>query len=238
MTDFPVWPPGFTRRVVVTPGKGVVSGALEDDIHRFHLALEHDGTRIVRARGEAVRHPWTACPGAVPHLCDELAGAALADVAARDPGQHCTHLLDLAILCAAHAGDDAPLAFDIRVADRIDGRTTAVLLENGAEVLRWRLDGTAIAGPAPWAGRDLRLLSKWRAELSPADAERAAVMRRAVFVSGIRAFRPVPGQRAADVGPRRMGACYNFQLPRAADSVRAPGWTTDFSAGERAPLED
>lgn len=233
---FPHYPPGLWRRIILQPGPGWIGAALEDDMHRFHLRIDHAGGRICSVKAEAPRHPWTACPGAVPRLSGELEGEALADVARRDAGQHCTHLLDLAILAAAHAGDGEPVRFDMRVADRVEDRTTATLDENGTEVLRWQLEDTRIVGPAPYAGLDLRKLSQWKKDLPPRDAERATLLRRAVFISGGRTFATIPEERATDRGPQRMGACYNFQLPQAEGSVRSPNWRRDFSMSGKEPL--
>ncbi len=233
---FPQWPPGLWRRVIIQPGRDAhgswIGGALEDDVHCFHLRLDHADGRIIRALAEAVRHPWSACPGAAPHIARELTGALLADVAARDPTQHCTHLFDLAVVLAAHADDVEPTTIDMRVADRVDERTTATLTLNGAEVLRWHLNGTAIAGH----GRDLRQLSQWKHELGPAGAEQATMLRRAVFVSGVRQYTAPADLTAAEPGSQRMGVCYNYQLPQAATSTRTPNWATDWSSGESEPL--
>jgi hypothetical protein len=154
-------------------------------------------------------------------------------VARRDPFQHCTHLFDLAILTAAHADDTAPVRFDMRIADRVGGRTTATLEVDGAEKLRWQLDGTSIAG----AGRDLLRLSKWKHELPPHEAEWATALRRAIYVSGVRQYVPPPGNPAAAQSPERMGVCFNYQLPQAETSRRTPGWHRDFSQSGYQPLE-
>jgi Protein of unknown function (DUF2889) len=234
--SYPSWPPGFWRRIVIQPGAGSIGGALEDDVHRFHLRFDHDGTRIIRAYAEAIRHPWSACPGAAPHIASELTGELLADVANRDPFQHCTHLFDLAVVLAAHRGDSQPIRFDMRVADKAGQRTTATLHENGVENLRWQLDGTLIDGPTPHTGRDLKQLSKWKQDLTQGDAERATILRRAVFVSGARQFEVPSGHVAADPGSHRMGVCYNYQMPQAASSTRTPNWQVDFSATADGPL--
>lgn len=234
---FPEWPPGLWRRIVLQPAPGSISAALEDDMHRFDLRLDHDGERVTGLHGETQRAPWTACPGAGAHLAGDIVGERLADVARHDPFQHCTHLFDLAILCAAHAGDAEPIRLDMKVADRVEERTTATLAENGLERLRWQLDGTVIAGPARFAGLDLRQLSQWKRELAPQEAEWATVLRRAVFISGGRHFVPPPGLVATDMGPQRMGACFNYQLPQAADSTRNPDWLVDFSVPGHEPLK-
>lgn len=238
--NYPSCPPGLWRRIVLQPGRtgslDWIGGALEDDMHRFHLRFDHAKGRIVRAHAEALRHPWSACPGAAPHIADELTGELLADVARRDPALHCTHLFDLAVVLAAHAGDTEPTQFDMRVADRVDERTTATLQENGEEILRWQLEGTAIEGTSPHAGRDLRKLSQWKQHLSPREAERATMLRRAVFISGGRQFVAPAGMRAADQGPARLGVCFNYQLPQATKSTRTPDWRFDFSESATEPL--
>ena len=234
--DFPTWPPGFWRRIVLQPASGWIGGALEDDVHSFRLRVDHADGAITAVAAEALRHPWTACPGAVGALRDEFVGQRLDDIARRDPRPHCTHLFDLIGLCAAHTRDTAPLRFDMTVADRSDGRTTASLSEDGAERMCWLLDGLDIAGTGPMAGRSLRDLSKWKLELGPRDAERAMLLRRAVMVSGHRQFVPPPLERAADQGPKRMGVCYNYQLPQAENSTRVPNWQHDFSQSDHGPL--
>jgi len=218
---------------VLQPGPGWIGGALEDDMHRFHIRLDHEDRRITGVAAKAVRHPWSACPGATNFIAKELTGELLEDVARRDPFQHCTHLFDLALLASAHAGDSASTRFDMYVADRIEGRTTATLYENGEEKLRWQLDGTAIAG----SERDLRQLSKWKRDLPAREAEWATLLRRAVFVSGARQYVPPPGGETAAENTGRMGVCFNYQLPQAETSTRTPKWHRDFSTSGREPLE-
>jgi len=233
---FPSWPPGVWRRIVLQPGPGWIGAVLEDDMHRMNLRLHHDGAHITALAAETLRAPWSACPGAGAFLAGELVGAELSEVAARDPSVHCTHLFDLAVLAAAHAHDTAPTTFDLRVADRVEERTSATLCVDGAEAMRWRLDGTLIEGPEPFAGRDLRALSRWKGELGTRDAERALLLRRAVYISGARQYNPPPMESAAQGGPLRLGVCFNYQLPQAAQSRRHAVWRRDFSGSGEQPL--
>jgi len=241
-STYPAFPPGLWRRIVLQPGQGSkgggwIGGALEDDMHRFHIRIDHADGRITAVKASAVRHPWSACPGATGFIAKELTGELLADVGRRDPAQHCTHLYDLAILAAAHAGDTRPTRLDMTVADRIDGRTTATLSENGEERLRWQLDGTAIAGPpSSGIGRDLRQLSKWKGELPPREAEWATLLRRAVFVSGARQYVAPSLEQTAALNHGRMGVCFNYQMPQAKSSTRTPNWHRDFSMSGNEPL--
>lgn len=231
-THFLQSPTGLWRRVIIQPGSGWIGGALEDDIHRFHLRLDHADGRIVGAAAETLRHPWSACPGAAAHIARELTGEHLADVAARDPTQHCTHLYDLAVVLAAHVEDAEPTVIDMRVADPVEERSTATLSLDGAEVLRWHLKGTVVEAE----GRDLRQLSKWKHELGPAGAEHATMLRRAVYVSGARHYRFRPKLTAVETGSLRMGVCYNYQLPRAETSTINQEWMKDWSAVTDEPL--
>ena len=248
---FPAWPPGLWRRIVLAPRPGWITAGLEDDLHRFHVRLHHAHGMITAVDAEARRHPWTACAGAPGHLGGELAGKTLVEVAALPAPEHCTHLRDLAVLAAAHAGDGQDTRLDMRVADRVDGRTTATLCEDDRPVLEWLLDGTVIAAPAELAGieqagielagielagRDLRQLSRWQGELTARLAEYAHVLRRAVFVLGGRQFEAPAGQTTADMGPGRMGVCYNYQMPQAATSRRPAVWKRDFSLSGETPL--
>jgi hypothetical protein len=230
--SYPAFPPGFWRAIVVQPGNGWIGAALEDEVHHFLLRLDHDGTRITGVASAALRQPWSACRMAGAHLADSLEGAALADVAARDAKQECTHLLDMAMLCAAHVGDSAQTRFDMRVADRepgdaatsgvvsqVGGRTSAAIDVDGIEQFRWQLTGTAIDSPEPWAGRDLRQLSSWKHEFPADQAECATLLRRALFVSGVRQFAEPAGGVAANSGLSRMGVCYNYQPPQVESST-------------------
>jgi hypothetical protein len=234
---FPAFPPGFWRRIALIPRPGLVVAGLEDDVHRFALAIAHRDGVVTRVQARAERAPWSACPDAGAFIASELTGQALDAVAARDPREHCTHLYDLAVLCAARAHDRRPTLFDMQVADRAEGRTSATLLEDAEPKLQWRVSDGVIRGPEAWAGRSLRELSRWKAELSPQDALRAMLLRRAVFVSGARAQPEVLGGTAADRGPSRMGACFTYQMPRAAEAVQAASWRRDFSAGSEGPLQ-
>lgn len=238
MTDstYPIWPPGLWRRIVLQPGPGWIGGALEDDMHRFHMRFDHTDGRITAVKAEARRHPWSQCPGAAPHIAEELTGELLSDVANRDPFQHCTHLYDLAVLMAAHAGDTELTRFDMRVADRVEDRTTATLEKNGEERVHWQLSDTVISGEEPWGGRDLRQLSKWKREIAPELAEFATLLRRAIFVSGARQFVPPPDEQLAQWNEFRKGVCFNYQPPQLGRTVRSQHWRQDFSESGLEPL--
>jgi hypothetical protein len=234
---FPSFPPGFWRRIALHPRPGVVVAGLEDDVHRFALAITHSEGVITSVRTTAERTPWSTCPAAGGFIATQLTGQRLETVAARDPREHCTHFYDLAVLCAARAEDHHSTLFDMQVADRVDGRTSATLLEDAEPKLWWRVRDSVIQEPGAWAGRSLRELSRWKAELSADDALRAMLLRRAVFVSGARAQPEVIVGTAAERGQVRLGACYTYQMPRAAEAVHSAAWRRDFSLAREPPLE-
>ncbi len=232
----PAFPPGFWRRIVLHPHANGVIAALEDDVHRFHLRLEHNGERITRLDTWEPRVPYTTCPGAGPSLRNSMIGLRLDVLRGPEPREHCTHLHDLALLAASYAGAAEPVRFDMQVGDRQEGSTRAQLFRDGREVIRWDLDGTGIVGPDPWSGRDLRRLSAWQVEFDTETARQLVMLRRTVLISGAR--RHPTFARASDHGPQRLGACYTHQAGRAEDALRASTGRIDFSDGVREPLQD
>ena len=233
---YPIYPPGFWRRIILIPSPGTIDLGLEDDAHRFLLRICHEAGNITDIRARADRFPWSTCADAGPYLCEQLIGRRLGDVAALESASHCTHLLDLAVLGAAQMRATSRLCYDMRLADRIGGLTTATLSENDRPGLVWPLDGTEIIGPGQWAGRDLRKLAIWKGELSPQDALWATMLRRAVMVSGVRRQPEILAARAADMSHSRIGACYTHQLPRAENAIPSISWRRDFSGSADAPL--
>jgi Protein of unknown function (DUF2889) len=234
---YPQFPPGFWRRIMLHPGEGWIAGAIEDDMHHFRLRLEHRDGVIVAAQASAVRHPWTGCGGAPGHIIARLTGERLADVAQRDPMEHCTHLFDLALLMAAHASDSAPTRFDMRVADRIAGRSTATLAVNGEERLHLKLEGTVIAAPARFAGLDLKRVSQWKHDFDAQTAELAVILRRAVFVAGARGYTMRPGLEGPQSPLAKHAPCFNYRSP-VVETTRSLYEAHDFSSGDREPLQD
>jgi hypothetical protein len=216
----------------------MMRAGLEDDFHRFLLQLTYESDVITALETRAERYPWSTCPDAGTLLTEQSVGRSLQVVASLDPHSHCTHLFELLVLSAAHAQDTQALQFDLRVPDRQDNRTCATLNENGACVLRWEVNGTLIEGPGEWSGRELRQFSGWKKSLSTALAERAMLLRRALYISNGRASRALSISRAADMGAARMGACFTYQMPRALDAFRSPGWARDFSRSGAEPLQD
>jgi hypothetical protein len=216
---------------------GLVVGDLEDDFHRFRVVLEHDGARVLGARGEAVRFPWTTCAEA-PGVLSALRGAPLdvrcTSVARQaDPRSQCTHLFDLAGLALAHAAAGRERRdYEAEVPDRKDGPVEARLWLDGREALVFRVDLARILEPAPFEGRSLHGGSflRWcRDALAPEAAESAFVLWRACAIALGRAF---PVDRVPDPTmflDRTAGSCFTFGPEVVPRARRAPGTRRDFT---------
>jgi hypothetical protein len=228
----------FRRRIELAGHRddqgGQVRAVVEDDFHHFRVVVEHRGGFVVAVRGEAPRHPFTACPGAAPEL-QRLAGMRLDRVANSvtlhtDATEQCTHMFDLAGLAIAFAArGDSYRRYDIEVPRHVDGRSQARLRRDGAPVFDWEVDGSTILGPAPYAGVDMRKgMARWALGTLPAEeAEAALVLRRCALIS-------LGRLKDIDLEPHAhlTGRCYAQQPERARQAIRIVGSTWDFS--ERA----
>ena len=229
-------PPGYRRRILIEPGQGRVTAALEDDYHRMAVTLAHRDGVVTRVTSRMQRGPWTTCPGAMTMLAQTFTGVRLADCVRRgEKTQNCTHLHDLALFAAAHAGETAPLAYDVAVSDPVGGQRTARLWRDGALRLDWRLDGDRFLSPADLAGTRIRDLGEWIARAGPAEAEAARILRWAAILAQGRAME-IPAGLSATAFPG--GTCYTFQPARAVDATRLAGADVDFSLSGREPLAD
>ncbi|PEQ11840.1 hypothetical protein B2G71_15485 [Novosphingobium sp. PC22D] len=224
--------PGYRRAVLVEPEPGRVTALLEDDIHCMAVRLDHARGVVTRARAHADRMPWTTCPGAVAKLRETFEGAALSEVTARrDKKANCTHLHDMAVLAAAHAGDAAPLAFAIAASDPRDGVRILEIRRGGRAVHRWiERDGQLVA-PPPLAGSSLLTMRDWIASLEGAEQEAARLLQWASLVAH---GRTIPAARQSDASAMPP-TCYTFQPDRAAHAQRT-GVQYDFSTGSRRLL--
>lgn len=232
----PDFPPGFWRRIAIYPYPDKVVAGVEDDVHRFRAALFHDQGIVTSVETWVDRFPYTTCFEAGTFLAAQVAGQRLDALAKLDPRVNCTHLYDLAVLAARHAGAATAVIFDIQVADRVEGRTRATLWRCGDLIGKWAVAGTVIHEPAVHSGRDLRSLSHWKSDLPEERAVHAALLRRGIQISGARRAPPV--ERAADRGAQRSGACFTYQSGQMEHAAATPGGLIDFSLGTMAPLED
>ena len=224
--------PGFRRRFVITPDQGVVTAALEDDVHCMAVTLHHDGARIQRVEGHMKRWPWSTCPGAAAALEAAFAGVPLASATERGGKRNnCTHLYDLAELAAAHALDAAATLYELLVTDPLEGLIDAELRCNGEPVLRWKLRGIEVLEPAAIAGRSILHLRDWIASLDRSAREAARIAQWGCLVAHGRQLDW--SQSAKQMAP--PGSCHTFQ-PENASQAKHIGRRHDFSAGGRMPL--
>lgn len=241
----------YRRRIrLVAPESGIVVGDLEDDFHRFRVALGHDGERVTTVLGAALRYPWSTCPDAAAPL-RELEGAPLFERVTHAahftaPRANCTHMFDLAGLAVTHAAAE-------RVERRYDatlppptGRIQTATLERDGEpylewVLEWGADGERrCIEPPPfsdtrWRGGFMR----WADEaLDPETAEAAIVLRRACDIGMGHGMDLDRYPRAADIEFPMVGACYTMQPERIEVAFRNRGTIRDFTDRPDALLAD
>lgn len=227
--------PGLRRRILLQPEPGEVRAEVEDDFHHFVVTLFHNGERIMRVATAAPRHPWTTCPAAGGLLAARLAGVALDEAAGFDsPFSHCTHMLDLALLAAAHAHDAAPLLYSMFVSDPGAGMRRAQLWRDDRTLIDWMLDGDRVASGAG-EGRNLRQLRDWLPELPMELRESAMALRRAVFISAGRRYDYEGMNNAAEL-TTQAGVCFSFQPVRSAQALPMRGSKLDFTVDRSGPL--
>jgi hypothetical protein len=229
--------PGYRRRIRIEARAdkhgGVVQAMLEDDIHGLAVTLRHDGETVTAVEPLVDRMPWTTCPGAQTKLVETFAGVRLADVTARrEKKANCTHLHDLAVLAAAHAGSPDSLVYDVFASDPVAGERLLELRRDGVRLLEWvERDGRLVA-PAEIAGQALFTLRDWINALDGEPAREAArVLQWASLVAHGRTMPFDEQSNAAALPPN----CYTFQPERAVHAVRN-GARFDFSDGSCVPL--
>ena len=225
--------PGFRRRFRITLGLGWVRSEVEDDFHHMTVSVHHDGALATSLQPLIHRAPWTTCPGAVAELERTFTGVALKGFVARGEKQaNCTHLHDLALLAAAHAGDPTPTVFDILVSDPIEGKRRAEVRRNGETLLAWLESGFRLIEPAQLAGMTLDKMRPWIDKLDPARQEAARLLRWGNMIAN---GRIIPLEKQSDAS-RMPANCYTFQPLRAVQAKRV-GVIRDFSDGSTQPLD-
>lgn len=225
--------PGFRRRFRITPAQDWVSAEVEDDFHHMGVRLRHANGVAAAVEPIMVRVPWTTCPGAMAQLQRTFANIALEAFPERGEKQrNCTHLHDLAVLAAAHAGDAAPTIYDVAASDPVEGRSHLELRRNGDVVLAWEVNHATIESPAELAGTQLRELNPAQVSSDPLMQEMLRVLRWGALIAH---GRLIPLEHQSDA-LSFQSRCYTFQ-PENAVHARRVGLIKDFSAGAGAPLD-
>lgn len=226
---------GFHRRIQLYPYPDRIVAGLEDNLHFFAIELVHSDRTVTGIRMHAERYPWTSCADAPALLREHAVGKRLDELARMDMTRHCTHLFELAALCAAHAEDSAPVRYDLHVDDWVEKRSRVRLLVDDRPDLDLSVQGSIVETPGDWAGQDLFQLSQSQL-LDAANREKAMLLARAIYVSLGRAAPPV--ERAVDRGPRILGICYSYQPGRVEGAWKMPHSRREFTDPSDQPLKD
>jgi hypothetical protein len=237
----------FRRRLHWQAGAGEVRVALEDSNHGFRLRLQHDGRCITAVSAEPLRHPFTTCPEAVASL-QRIVGLPLADVAAQrehlPQADNCTHLVDMALLAAAHAAHAADIgqarSFDIAVADEHEGITQARIECDGQPVHDWAIRAHTLESPAGLAGRPvMRGFYAWATQVfTDMPLEAAQALQRGYFVAQSRRWntQPIEAHPASTDGIP-VGACYSYNTGAVERALRIQGSVRDYTQSSERLLQ-
>ena len=238
--DFDLGADAYRRRIrLTTAANGAVTSVLEDDFHHFVVTLAHDGERVTTVGCEAVRWPWSTCPGAAEPL-RRLEGMSLSDrfTAAgvwTDPKQCCTHQFDAACHAITHAATGRQTrVYDVEIPrrDPATGTTRARLWVDGEPALTWIVTWEGISEPtpdlagAPWKGGFMRWAD---ANLAPDAAERAIVLRRACDIGMGRGMDLDAIAEASLLPPSMAGVCHTMQPLVIGAATRHVGSIRDFA---------
>lgn len=227
------------RRVRLTSSLGGVEGRLTDIFHEMKCRVEFENGVITQVTGETIRAPTSICPGATAALQDLVGLPIASNMAAFYAGgrakQHCTHLLHLAVLCAAHAGrDEDTRIYDILIPDDVGSSAEVMVSRNGVPVHIWEVRDHHIVTPAELAGRPiLSGFTAWATATLSGDAlEAAYVLSQAYFVGQARRYdtEAVAGQAMAADSPM-IGVCFAYAPERFATGRLLAGATRDFTDG-------
>jgi hypothetical protein len=226
--------PGYRRRFRITPLADRVTTALEDDYHHMVVTVHHANGIATAIEADLLRAPWTTCPGSPAKAIATFTGVALAEFTARgEKTANCTHLHDLAVLAATHAGDRAATVIDILVSDQVGGKNRAELRRNGETLLRWVIEGGfTLVEPAQFGGVHLM---KIKPLLEASDAEGQEWIKLLRWGAIVAHGRAIP-MSAQDDASRMPPNCFTFQPERKGEAKRV-GVIKDFSTGGAAPLE-
>ncbi|EJL24750.1 DUF2889 domain-containing protein [Novosphingobium sp. AP12] len=225
--------PGYRRVIRIEPGDGRIRALLEDDLHAMVVELRHAGERVTGIDAYMDRIPWTTCPGAERVLRDTFIGLPLAEVTARrDKQANCTHLHDLAVLAAAHAGDTGPSEYTFAVSDPCRGERILEVRRNGATVQRWTEQDGMLTEPEALTGQSLLTLRDWIGGLSGAPQEAARMLQWAGLVAHGRTLSDTDKHAALFHRP----SCFTMQ-PGNVEHAEKAAPTKDFSSGAMRPLD-
>lgn len=239
---FAAGPHTYRRRIEIVPAPGVVQAAMEDYIHHFEVVVHHDGEVVRRAGATGVRSPWDTCAigaaGVAALAGTPLADASLADRWVEDKRDQCVHVVDTASLAAAHALDEAPLTYEVRVDIASFAERHAVLRRDGDVVLDWRIEGQQVVdgGACTGMGLDRASFSRWLEHVPVADREALFVLRRACSIALGRLIDLDAMTYASDARPADE-SCHTYRSEVVDVAVRNRGtWRTTEDDDPGTPI--
>ena len=136
------------------------------------------------------------------------------------------------MLAAAHAGDEAPLTYDILVSDAIDGLVHAEIRCDGRVIHRIAHRDDIITAPEALAGTSLFKLRGWIDGLTGGEQEAARLLQWGTIIAHGRAYSIDRLSDASKMPPN----CYTFQ-PDNKSVAKRVGAVFDFSQGPRQLLD-
>ncbi|MEM8593454.1 MAG: DUF2889 domain-containing protein [Pseudomonadota bacterium] len=232
----------YHRQIRIVYSDGLIRAALEDDLHAFELRVEHDSQRIIALNSEAVRFPFTTCPGANDPL-QAFVGLGL-DLTSREYNalvnarNNCTHVYDLLLSALFHRGDSTAeshkVEYDIQIDDETKHGSVGTLLINGVQQLEWIANGFELIGPDELAGLPLmRGFSKWAVSRYQGVQQHAAFMlQKGYLVAQARRYESNSrlGKKASD-DQSMQGTCHTYSPERSDTSHRTDNPTIEFYKG-------
>lgn len=221
-----------------------VDAELEDDFHHFAVSVVHDGASV-DVVGEAIRTPWTTCPGALDALRGLVGHPLVAELdgLARvvDPTTQCTHLYDLACLAITHAATGRSQSIhDVAVDEPRAGTRRAAHVRDSVAVLVWEVDELTVRSEGPF--RDVRVLGEpFRRALAGVDPETrlaAGLLRKGLLASYSRLYDMDLVRRPVAFGEGIRASCHTFRPGVVEHTHRNVGATSDFTDAPDALLDD
>ncbi|MFZ4584144.1 MAG: hypothetical protein ACOYNI_02860 [Acidimicrobiia bacterium] len=237
----------YRRRIrCVAPEPGVVIGDLEDDFHRFRVTLRHANGVVTAVDGEALRFPWTTCPGAVEPLralegmpidarCTSVSRIA-------DPKVNCTHMFDLAGHSVAHAArGTAARQYDVELWRTEHGHRASIARDH-EPLFEWEMQFVnggreLVDPPPPFDTAPVRQggFIRWTDEhLESELGEAAVILRRACDIGMGRGMAFDQYATLADIPTARMGICFSWNEDTAPVAVRMQRSVRDFGTSPDA----
>lgn len=212
----------FRRRFRAVADAGRSVAEVEDDHHHMIVTVQHDGAAVTAIEGRMVRNPFDICTGATK-LLDRLLGMPLAARPVAPAGvaakEHCTHLLDIALLAIAQSARGGERRYEFQIPDWIDGRTSPRVIRNGREALQCELLDDAFLGPEPFAGQKARTMLPWAEQTLDDDMlEIVRLLRRSLMVARGRQLNR-QGHVSVAIAAQKLGACYTLREERLQSAV-------------------